>query len=132
MLCALGNNTGNCFGDSGSPVLYVGDTFLDDVQVGIVSGGSDPCADNDFPSFSSRTSAGFDWIRAQTCSLAPHPPAYMECNCLVSFASCSTSLECCSGRCAMSSCRISTTNRERPRLSDVQGLGGAGARGTGG
>jgi secreted trypsin-like serine protease len=37
MVCILGSDEGQCNGDSGGPYLLLGDSFTEDVQVGMVS-----------------------------------------------------------------------------------------------
>jgi hypothetical protein len=72
MLCTFAVGKDTCYGDSGGPIL------LDDVsisigvqgvQVGIVSWGSDQCADDVFPGVSMRVSSGYDWIRQWVCAI---------------------------------------------------------------
>jgi Trypsin len=77
MMCAYGNQTGQCHGDSGGPYLLLREGE-DDVQVGIVSFGIG-CADSEFPAVGCRTSAT-KWIRKTTCAFSEYPPDYFECD----------------------------------------------------
>jgi trypsin len=80
MICAWGNETGQCHGDSGGPYLLLGNDNdpAQDVQIGIVSWGVG-CANQAFPSVASRTSAT-TFIRQATCEYSSQPPDYFECD----------------------------------------------------
>lgn len=77
MICAYRNSTGQCNGDSGGPYLLIQDG-MPDLQLGIVSFGIG-CANPDFPSVGSRTSATH-WIRQATCMYSDFAPAYFDCD----------------------------------------------------
>ncbi|KAJ3646351.1 hypothetical protein Zmor_023941 [Zophobas morio] len=58
-LCAFGTEAGPCHGDSGGPLL------LDDIQVGIVSGGDKYC-NTSVPTVYTNTSYYWQWIKDNT------------------------------------------------------------------
>merc|ERR1712176_1274878 len=74
MFCAgTGGGKDSCQGDSGGPIFTNREPIE---QVGIVSWGRG-CAQRRYPGVYSRVSGEFDWIKAQICSLASSPPAYL-------------------------------------------------------
>mmetsp|Transcript_53103 Transcript_53103/g.128922 ORF Transcript_53103/g.128922 Transcript_53103/m.128922 type:complete len:616 (+) Transcript_53103:2892-4739(+) len=79
MLCGMGDQTGQCYGDSGGPYLLQNgsNSPATDLQIGIVSFGVG-CASPTFPSVASRTSAS-NWIPAMVCLHSESPPAYFMC-----------------------------------------------------
>jgi trypsin len=77
MMCAGAVGKDACYGDSGGPLILMGDNPEEDVQVGLVSWGI-TCA-GDFPGVFSRLSESYDWIRATVCEESRDPPAYFEC-----------------------------------------------------
>ncbi|KAG7344265.1 trypsin-like serine protease [Nitzschia inconspicua] len=72
VLCAAGENTDSCEGDSGGPLLNE-----DELLVGITSWGMG-CARLDRPGAYARVSAVYDWIRASICQFSRQPPTYCE------------------------------------------------------
>jgi len=80
MMCAGANGKDACSGDSGGPIIDVGDPDipLDDVQVGVVSWG-DGCAEDRFPGVYSRISHNYAWVRDQVCLNSNDPPATFNC-----------------------------------------------------
>jgi secreted trypsin-like serine protease len=77
MLCCQADGMVDaCSGDSGGPLIVEGAEEGKDVQVGLVSWGRG-CAV--YPGVYSRISAGYEWIRRQTCFLSRKPPDYMNC-----------------------------------------------------
>jgi Trypsin len=62
-------------GDSGGPLLLLGDSPEDDVQVGVVSFSA-----MGYPGVGSRTSANEDIIRNAICGSATEAPAYLKCD----------------------------------------------------
>ncbi|KAG7371459.1 peptidase S1 and S6 chymotrypsin/Hap family protein [Nitzschia inconspicua] len=77
MICGKRKNTGQCHGDSGGPYLFL-QSGEEDIQVGIVSFGIG-CANPNFPSVGSRTSAT-QWIRQATCLHSDFAPTYFDCD----------------------------------------------------
>ena len=73
-ICVVGQNQGQCNGDSGGPYLLLGNSYEDDVVIGLVSWGAQ-CSETGAPGVGSRLSAS-DFIRTQTCDIAadPQPP----------------------------------------------------------
>jgi hypothetical protein len=72
MLCTFAVGKDTCYGDSGGPILLddvSGSIGVQGVQVGIVSWGSEQCADDVFPGVSTRVSSGYDWIRQWVCAI---------------------------------------------------------------
>jgi hypothetical protein len=78
MMCALEVGQGSCQGDSGGPLFIRGDTPEEDIQVGIVSWGTD-CGQPFYPGVFSRVSWGYEWIRSQVCQLSTDPPDSFLC-----------------------------------------------------
>lgn len=76
MMCTRGVGVytvrGQCYGDSGGPYLTVGDTYQDDLQVGVVSWAVN-CASEVFPMVGSRTSASESFVRDVTCAITADP-----------------------------------------------------------
>lgn len=64
MFCAAAPGKDSCLGDSGGPTIIRGDTWRDDVQVGIVSWG-DECASDRFPGVYTKLSAVMDFVYEQ-------------------------------------------------------------------
>jgi hypothetical protein len=80
MLCAGEDGRDSCYGDSGSPLILVGNTVEQDVQVGLVSWGYE-CA-GDLPGIYSRLShwQTFNFIKDTVCEHSVSPPTtYMNC-----------------------------------------------------
>ncbi len=65
-ICALGDGTDACKGDSGGPLIQKGSSS-DDVLMGTVSWGY-ACASSYFPGVYARISSGTDWIDSTVCS----------------------------------------------------------------
>jgi secreted trypsin-like serine protease len=81
MLCAFDQDLDNisedsCYGDSGGPLIIKKDN-AQDLQVGIVSYGTEICAEH--PGIYTRISSIYDWIRYSTCQLSDDPPDYFDC-----------------------------------------------------
>jgi trypsin len=76
MICALGDNTDACAGDSGGPLIVKGDNSSEDLLVGTVSWGI-LCAV--YPGVYSRVSFTYDWLRSTICNESADPPAYLNC-----------------------------------------------------
>lgn len=81
MLCAFDQDLDNvkedsCYGDSGGP-LIIKKSNGPDLQVGIVSYGSEICAV--YPGIYTRISRVYDWIRQRTCKISDYPPDYFDC-----------------------------------------------------
>ena len=75
MLCAAGDGTDSCDGDSGGPIVKIVNGVH--TLVGVVSFGED-CASNSFSGVYSRVSAESIWIDQQICLLSSNPPS--RCN----------------------------------------------------
>jgi secreted trypsin-like serine protease len=81
MLCAFDKDLDNikedsCYGDSGGPLIIKKDNEID-LQVGIVSYGTEICAEH--PGIYTRLSRVYDWVRQRTCILSDTPPDYFDC-----------------------------------------------------
>ncbi|KAG7343936.1 peptidase S1 and S6 chymotrypsin/Hap family protein [Nitzschia inconspicua] len=79
MICADGTHDKNAFkgwydGDSGGPLLILGATPEEDIQVGVVSFSA-----NGYPGVASRTSANEDIIRSVICQPQTESPTYLGC-----------------------------------------------------
>lgn len=82
MLCAFDQDRDNisedsCYGDSGGP-LIIKKMNAQDLQVGIVSYGTEICAEH--PGIYTRISSIYDWIRFSSCQLSDDPPDYFDCS----------------------------------------------------
>jgi secreted trypsin-like serine protease len=77
MMCATDYGKDSCSGDSGGPLLVLGSSPSDDMQVGVVSWGYG-CA-TPIPGIYHRLSYSYDWIRAMICSRSAAPPDYFTC-----------------------------------------------------
>ena len=79
--CTGGGGTGLCSGDSGGPLLVLGDTPSETVQVGIANSyaGREHCTGYNRHMFH-RTSYTFPWMRRTICRLSNDPPEYLDCN----------------------------------------------------
>ena len=64
MICASDTGKDSCYGDSGGPLLIVGD---EDIQVGIISAGQG-CARDEFPGVYTRVSPYLEWIKEVICN----------------------------------------------------------------
>ena len=78
MLCAGGNGKDTCYGDSGGPLLVIGDDPSQALQVGVTSWG--PACGKTIPGVYHRTSASYEWLRRSICQLSIAPPDYLSCN----------------------------------------------------
>ncbi|CAJ1956715.1 unnamed protein product [Cylindrotheca closterium] len=79
MICLLESAKGQCYGDSGSPYILLGETPEDDVQIGTVAWGID-CAREEYPAVGIRTFLEDDSFLSDTvCSIAVNPPSYFGC-----------------------------------------------------
>ena len=77
-MCAAAPGKDSCSGDSGGPLMLLGENVL----VGIVSHGVDCNFDDagENPATYSRVSHNFDWIREQVCSFSRNDaPSYFNC-----------------------------------------------------
>lgn len=74
MMCAADNREDSCQGDSGGPLFVKGRTFMDDVQVGIVSWGAGGCAAGS-PGVYARISSVAGWIKQEICRNSRYPPS---------------------------------------------------------
>ncbi len=81
MLCAYGNDyrTDSCSGDSGG-ALVLNEPDYENVIVGIVSWGPDPCAKQDLPGVYTRVSQYNQWIMDNTGLSEPAGPRRIENN----------------------------------------------------
>ena len=64
MICASDTGKDSCYGDSGGPLLMVGEK---DIQVGIISAGQG-CARADYPGVYTRVSPYIGWIKEIVCA----------------------------------------------------------------
>jgi len=80
MLCAGDVGRDSCYGDSGSPLMLVGNSIEEDVQVGLVSWGYE-CA-GPLPGVYSRLShwATVLFIEENVCEYSVAPPQYIDCS----------------------------------------------------
>ena len=81
-LCTGGEGKGLCSGDSGGPLLVLGDTpNSTTVQVGIANSfrGGEHCTGYSQHLFH-RTSYTFPWMRRTICLLSNDPPEYLQCD----------------------------------------------------
>lgn len=79
MLCAFSPKRDACSGDSGGPLLKLGDTPEKDELVGLVSWGV-TCADDTYPGVYTRISHYYDWIVSSMCAMNPNGvPLEVEC-----------------------------------------------------
>jgi hypothetical protein len=77
MICV---QSGQCFGDSGSPLILRDLSSNNLLQIGIISwGGGRDCGDPDLPGVSSRVSAGAEFLQSTICAVSRIPPAYLQC-----------------------------------------------------
>jgi hypothetical protein len=76
MMCALGDSTDACSGDSGGPLIVKGGNSSEDLLVGTVSWGI-LCAV--YPGVYSRVSFTFDWLSSSICNESVDPPVYLNC-----------------------------------------------------
>jgi Trypsin len=76
MMCTMGKGIytvrGQCYGDSGGPYLMQGNSYGEDLQVGVVSWAVN-CASDVFPMVGSRTSASESFIRDIACAITADP-----------------------------------------------------------
>ena len=72
-------NEDSCRGDSGGPIIVKGDSPSQDLQVGLVSSGPMPCA-QDKPGYYTEISYFYDWIQQHTCNSSVSPPSYFQCS----------------------------------------------------
>eukprot|EP00548_Thalassiothrix_antarctica_P001712 CAMPEP_0194137394 /NCGR_PEP_ID=MMETSP0152-20130528/7304_1 /TAXON_ID=1049557 /ORGANISM="Thalassiothrix antarctica, Strain L6-D1" /LENGTH=198 /DNA_ID=CAMNT_0038834407 /DNA_START=475 /DNA_END=1068 /DNA_ORIENTATION=- len=81
MLCARAPDKDSCSGDSGGPLIRMGNSTSDDIQVGIVSFGSLTCASEFSSGVYARIDREYDWIRSVVCDLSYDvAPSYFKCN----------------------------------------------------
>jgi trypsin len=73
MICAGANGKDSCSGDSGGPLLMLGNNSSDDVQVGIVSFGRQ-CGLANFPGIYTRVSNYLAWIQTTICQTSNYKP----------------------------------------------------------
>eukprot|EP00525_Craspedostauros_australis_P000631 CAMPEP_0198108988 /NCGR_PEP_ID=MMETSP1442-20131203/996_1 /TAXON_ID= /ORGANISM="Craspedostauros australis, Strain CCMP3328" /LENGTH=462 /DNA_ID=CAMNT_0043764425 /DNA_START=243 /DNA_END=1631 /DNA_ORIENTATION=- len=73
------NGGGTCFGDSGGPLLILGDDPTQDVQVGLTSWGVD-CDTKLFPGMFARISWAYEYIRTHVCEMSSDPPTSFDCD----------------------------------------------------
>ena len=77
MMCATDEGKSSCFGDSGGPLILLGASPSDDVQVGVVSWG--PSCAGPIPGIYHRLSYSYDWIESLVCTRSASPPEYFNC-----------------------------------------------------
>ena len=77
MMCATNPGKDSCYGDSGGPLIFLGASPADDVQVGITSWG-DVCGGK-IPGVYSRLSHSYEWIKNTVCSISTAPPDSFRC-----------------------------------------------------
>ena len=83
MMCAEAPGQDACYGDSGGPLLLLGEDYKEDNLIAIVSWGRG-CADPNFPGVYTRVSYFYDWIALTMCLMnRQHVPDYIDCNELV-------------------------------------------------
>lgn len=71
-------NEDSCRGDSGGPIIIKGGSSSQDLQVGLVSSGPMPCA-QDKPGYYTEISYFYDWIKQLTCNSSASPPSHFQC-----------------------------------------------------
>ena len=66
-------------GDSGGPLLLprTHSTHGIDMQVGIISYGSEVCGED--PGIYTRISSVYGWVRERVCDLSSNAPEYLQC-----------------------------------------------------
>ena len=91
MICASDMGQDSCRGDSGGPLLLLGesDTGEDDLQVGIVSFGAQKCANPDTPGVYAQIDYAASWIDKTICLESNNPPE--DCELLLESQTCKDS-----------------------------------------
>jgi len=86
MMCAGSDGRDSCYGDSGSPLIFRGETQDEDIQIGLVSWGYE-CAGH-LPGVYSRLSYyhNFDFLEKNVCMRSVQPPAYLDCEKWITIA----------------------------------------------
>jgi len=77
MMCATDKGKDSCYGDSGGPLILLGSSPADDVQVGITSWG-DVCGGK-VPGVYHRLSHSYEWVKSNVCRLSSAPPDWFNC-----------------------------------------------------
>jgi prostatin (serine protease 8) len=73
MLCAADESQDSCNGDSGGPLILLGESPADDVQVGVVSWG-EGCGDQAYPGVYADVAYTKGWIDSIICKHSVSPP----------------------------------------------------------
>ena len=82
MICATDPNQDSCSGDSGGPLLVLGDTPEDDILVGVVSFGED-CAHPEIPGVYADIAYSNRWVQSTICQNSIDPPENCDPNALL-------------------------------------------------
>jgi len=77
MMCATDEGKDSCYGDSGGPLILLGSSPADDVQVGVVSWGT--VCGGKVPGVYHRLSHSYGWVKKNVCSLSSAPPDWFNC-----------------------------------------------------
>lgn len=77
MLCAADESQDSCDGDSGGPLILLGESPAEDVQVGVVSWGEN-CGDQKYPGVYADVAYTKGWIDSIICKYSASPPEDCE------------------------------------------------------
>eukprot|EP00934_Nitzschia_sp_Nitz4_P006765 Nitzschia sp. Nitz4//NODE_293_length_29386_cov_71.949235//18112//19537//NITZ4_additional_000037-RA//1//CDS//3329531833//6755//frame0 len=79
MMCiASYQETGQCTGDEGGPMVYTGDSADSDLLVGVMASDRG-CVKYQYPTMGTRTSAAYPFIESTVCSDSGSAPDYFGC-----------------------------------------------------
>lgn len=79
-LCTDDPLANHCVGDSGGPIIRLGDTVEEDLLVAVISGSAGGCDNEYFPQINQRVSYQYDWIRELGCQISDAPIAEWGCS----------------------------------------------------